>query len=227
MNKFILLLGMLACLVTVQARHFADPSAGESSDDASDEEFSPKIRLPRHRRRRWQSNYGYDYSPPSFYPPNNYYPDRRNDRDQELIQNIYKLLEDINAYIRRTPPPPPPPPQPIYIPYPVSFPNRVVCRVNKLQNTTGTKVPDINNRGHPDMEDTNQNWGLVMAEEEYDDENDGARPISFEPLVPKQLLKRPAPKVDHGSQQIHVSSYILIIFYNLYVYTFHIPYPHI
>lgn len=196
MHKIILLFGVLICLVAVHARHYVDRDEQESPDDQ--ETLRLKEHIPRHRRRRWQSNYGYDYPPPSYY-----YPDRRDDRNnQDTIQQIYRLLEDISTFIKRTPPPPPSP-QPIYIPYPVAFPTRVTCKTP--QNTSDTKDP-VPDRRFPVMEDINQNWGLVTAEEEYDDESDGTRPISFEPLVPKQQMKRPAPEVEHGSQQVAVST---------------------
>lgn len=204
MNKLILLFGVLICLVAVNARHYVDRNADDTSEDH--ETLKPRERMSSHRRKRWQSSYGYDYPPPSFY-----YPDRRDDRyNQETIQNIYRLLEDISSYIRRAPQPPPPPPQPIFIPYPVAFPTKTTC---KTPQNSSAIVPNPDRRNtFTDIMDQNRNWGFVAPVEDYgsDDDNDGARPISFEPLIPKQLMKRPSPQVEHGSQQASVSILLTI-----------------
>lgn len=195
MNKIVLLFGVLICFVAVNARHYVDRRADEGSDDQ--EALRPREHGSGHRKRRWQSSYGYDYPPPSYY-----YPERRDDRNnQETIQQIYRLLEDISSYIRRMPPPPPPP-QPIYIPYPVAFTTRVACK--SPQNSS---LPDTERRNtFTDSMDQNRNWGIFAPPQvDFTIDNDGARPISFEPLIPKQLIKRPAPAVEHGSQQASVS----------------------
>ncbi|KGQ02607.1 hypothetical protein BBAD15_g12180 [Beauveria bassiana D1-5] len=56
--------------------------------------------------------------------------------------------------------------------------------------------------------DTNRNWGPVFDEEEdleevedEDEEGDGSRPISFEPIKPSRPNSRPLPPVEHGSEQ--------------------------
>ncbi|KOB67243.1 Uncharacterized protein OBRU01_17675 [Operophtera brumata] len=191
MNKIILLFGVFLCLVAVNARHHGHRNEEDLADE-QDETLRPKEHISRHIRRRRNR---YDY-----YPSPSYFPERRDDRDnQETLQQIYRLLEDIATQLRRTPPPPPPP-QPIYIPYPMAFPMQVTC--NTPQNTTQYPTP---NGRFPAMEDINQNWGQSRPAEQYDDESDGARPISFEPVRPKQIMRRPAPEVDHGSQQVSVS----------------------
>lgn len=190
MNKLILLFGVLICFMAVNARHYADRRADEESDDQGT--LKPREHGPG-RKRRWQSSYGYEYQAPSYY-----YPERRDERyNQETIQHIYRLLEDISSYLRRMPPPTPPP-QPIYIPYPVALPTQVTCKTP--ENSTN---PDLTRRNQfTDNMDQNRNWGIVAPQEEdYGNEFDGARPISFNPFVPRQLMKRPAPEVEHGSKQ--------------------------
>lgn len=198
MNTLTILFGMLLCLAVANARHYGDRSESERTDDEETQGLRQEVdhTSHRHRRRRWQSSGGYDYQPSRYD-----YRDRRDYyRDQQdLIPQIYKLLDEISTYIRRQQvQPPPPPPQPIYIPYPVPYfvPKVVVCK-------TPVKSPNVTSR-FPEMEDTNQNWGFVASTEnmndDYDD-TDGARPISFDPIRPKQQMKRPAPSVEHGSSQ--------------------------
>ncbi|XP_013200738.1 uncharacterized protein LOC106143247 [Amyelois transitella] len=201
MKYSIAFIGIILCITAVSCRHY---NAQENSGDTSDEtEHITKARefaanQMRHRRKRWQSNYGYDYAPP---PPYNlpYYPDRRDyDRNQDLMPQILRLLDEISNYIKR---PPPPPPQPIYVPYPVPYPVPQLCSCAAPSN--GSNNPNVNNRLRPPLEDSNQNWGLVESNDEsdYEDGGDGSRPISFDPIKPKYPLQRPAPKVEHGSTQ--------------------------
>lgn len=197
MDTLALLAGILLCLVVVNGRHLDerhDPNPISDTEDQNDGIKKRGADLTRHRRKRWQMNYGYDYP----IPGHGYYPERREyDRNQQdLLPQIVKLLEEISLYVRR-PQPPPPPPQPIYIPYPVPYP---VPQYGSCSDQ-GTKKPNVTNR-FPAMEDTNQNWGFVDSnEEEIVDPNDGARPISFDPIKPIRPLKRPIPKVEHGSSQ--------------------------
>lgn len=203
MKSVIVLLGLALCLVAVNARHYTDRIENEKrSDDDLTENAEPardyRGGQMRHRRKRWQMNYGYDYPP----PPNPYYPERRDyDRNQELIPQIWRLLDEISAYVRR-PPPPPVLPQPIYVPYPVPYPVPQNCTCNvKI-----VSQPNVTKR-FPDFEDINQNWGIADTNEEVDEEDDGdgSRPISFEPIKPKTPMTRPQPEVEHGSDQATVS----------------------
>lgn len=194
--KLTLLFGALLCLIAVNARNIEEGNDGEALENEEEllrrsREHSP---LPRHRRRRWQMNYGYDYPPLPYYQ----YPERREyDRNnQELLQQISRLLEELSTYVHR-PPPPPPPPQPIYIPYPIPYP-RVSC--NPANGDSKVNVSTRNDflKGM----DSNRIWGVAVTnDDDYDDGGDGSRPISFDPIVPKQVMKRPAPKVEHGSLQ--------------------------
>lgn len=190
-------------MVAVNARHLR-----EENDEAieNEEETLQRPRehnaQARHRKRRWQMNNGYEYAPPSYY-----HPDRRDfDRNgQDVLQHVSKLLEEISAYIRR--PPPPPPPQPIYIPYPMylNYP-QIPSTPCYPQNRTGGEMPSPEKRIDIKKMDPNRIWGVAVSNEnDYDDGSDGSRPISFDPIVPKQFMKRPPPKVDHGSVQASVS----------------------
>lgn len=187
--------------MAVNARHYGER---ENPDTLTDDETQNDFRKekqhttqPRHRRRRWQS-YGYDYQPPQ------YYGNRRDSysNHQELIPEIYRLLEDITASIKRSQQAPPPPPQPIYVPYPVPYfvPRYMPCKPEVAKVNITSRFPEL--------DDVNRNWGFVtndLPEEMYDD-SDGMRPISFEPIKPNlNNLKRPAPAVEHGSVQSKVS----------------------
>lgn len=68
-------------------------------------------------------------------------------------------------------------------------------------------VPDLPNR-FPAIDDMRQNWGTVVdqnqasdAENYDDDDDDGNRPISLEPVELPESLDIPAPPVEHGSMQ--------------------------
>lgn len=69
---------------------------------------------------------------------------------------------------------------------------------NNVNNTD----PNVENRW-PEMEDERQNWGLVTNDSDRtpnpQDDGDGSRPISFEPIRPNRPMSRPAPPVEHGS----------------------------
>ncbi|XP_068631211.1 uncharacterized protein [Battus philenor] len=164
------------------------------------------------RQKRW-----YDNAP--YYPPpfiRRY--DTRSEIENSLSYIQLRLQEILN--IAKTPPPPPPPSvYPIYIP--IYIP-QVQCGCNPTNNvepsteapkpTTTTKpvndtVPKLNER-FPEMEDERQNWGLVVNNTltEYDDDDDGARPISLTPIIAGSENERPAPPVDHGSSQADVNN---------------------
>ncbi|CAH0605890.1 unnamed protein product [Chrysodeixis includens] len=204
MNTLALLAGILLCLVVVNGRHLEENHEPNPLTDSL-EHISDSIKKHgaemRHRRKRWQANYGgYDFQVPNHGYP---YPDRRGyDRNHEdLLPQVVKLLEEISVFLRRTPLAAPPPPQPIYIPYPVPYP---VPQFGSCSDK-GVKKPNISSRW-PQMEDTNQNWGFVESNEDADYESgDGSRPISFDPIKPLRPMKRPAPKVEHGSNQMDVS----------------------
>lgn len=193
MQSLFVLLVVLFCIGEVFPRHVLeeinDPNLQSDQHDGIRKHTSDQN---RHRRRRWQANYGaYDYP----LPPQHYYPERRDyDRNQQdLLPQIVRLLEEISAYVKR--PQPSPMPQPIYIPYPVPYPVRQIefgCKENT------TKQPTVHNR-FPVMEDTNQNWGFVIDKDDDTDDLDGTRPISFDPIKPLRPMMRPQPNVEHGS----------------------------
>ncbi|XP_049870228.1 uncharacterized protein LOC126369703 [Pectinophora gossypiella] len=188
MNTHLLVLGVLLCLMAVDARHFGEQADQVSTDDDQAHVVKARESGDRHRRKRYHINYGYDYQPPAnpFYPP---YRRESYDRNPDLLPEIYRLLDEISAYVRR---PQPPPPQPIYIPYAVPYP---ICN---CPAATPTAKPNITNR-FPEMDDSNQNWGLV-DEGTQEEEGDGSRPLSFTPITPKRPLKRPQVNLEHGTQ---------------------------
>jgi hypothetical protein len=197
MKKLTVLLGVLLYLVAVEARHVEKSDNEKQINEAIETVGSVReLRAGemRHRRKRWQMNYGYDYPP----LPNPYYPERRDyDRNQELIPQILRLLDEIAVYVKR-PNQPQIVPQPIYVPYPVPYPIPQNCQCNDQRPVN----PNVTIR-FPEMEDTNQNWGLTDTNQDVpaDDGNDGARPISFDPIKPIRPMKRPPPKVEHGTTQ--------------------------
>lgn len=196
MDSLALLVGVLLCLAVVNGRGFGDGYERQDPSLLSDaEDQGPKHHTAesRHRRRRWQMNYGYDYSPP-------YYPERRDyDRNQQdLLPRIVKLLEEISVYVKRAQSPPQP--QPIYVPYPMPYAVPQVSYVPGC-SCTPAKTPNVTVR-FPQMDDTNQNWGFVKNDAENNGPiHDFARPISFDPIKPIRPMQRPAPSVEHGSQQ--------------------------
>ncbi|CAB3239402.1 unnamed protein product [Arctia plantaginis] len=194
MNTLALLVGVLLCLTVASGRSFEEKLDSDSLTLSDLEPQVPKRHGQeiRHRKRRWQTSYGYDYPAPG--PA--YYPERRDYDRQDLLPKIVKLLEEISYNLRRPQPPPPPQP-PIYIPYPVPYyvPQYLPCA------PTSGKKPNVTSR-FPDMEDTNQNWGFVMNQKDNVlPPGNGARPISFDPIRPPQAMLRPTPDVEHGSEQ--------------------------
>ncbi|KAJ0178710.1 hypothetical protein K1T71_005485 [Dendrolimus kikuchii] len=115
----------------------------EAIDDyVEDEQHEPrKYRIrsgeQRYRRRKWRMGYGYDDQPYS------HYSDRRNtyDRNEEVIPQIFKLLDDLSNYIKINQKQPPPlPPQFIYVPYPVPYPVPQYINCNPKTEDAKTNV---------------------------------------------------------------------------------------
>lgn len=200
------LFGILICFVVVSARHHGERPSDEIEqddhslkiEDTAQKKRSDASNPARHRRKRWQMNYGYNYPPPdqSFYEPNRRDYDNKN---QEYLPQIYRLLEEISAYVKR--PAAVLPPQPIYVPYPIHVPVPQIC---ECKSNKKPQVPDITNRW-PIMEDPNQNWGFEDKEKgktpDVDYEDDNTRPISFTPVKAEHPLSRKQPNVEHGSSQ--------------------------
>lgn len=200
MKFVILLLGIFFCLAAVSGRNLRDDNEETDSDVEENSHHGKEQNLgSRHRRRSRQSFFDY----------NNYYPQydyrRENARQEELLTQIVRLLDEISSYNRR-PPPPPPPPQPIYIPYPVPYPvpQYVACKSNKpISDTSNVNITAFPPRW-PDLEDDNQNWGLIPEDiPESVGVSDGSRPINFDPIPPSYDVAKP-PSVEHGSSQAGV-----------------------
>ncbi|KAI5631040.1 hypothetical protein NE865_16248 [Phthorimaea operculella] len=164
------------------------------------------------RQKRFYNYGSYGFAPINpvpfpGYPSNDPY---QNTFSEDPLQQIYRRLQDIAGVIRtqsKFNQPPPPPPFPIL--FPVVFVPQVGCGCTPNQGATPKPKPngtdfDIENR-FPDMEDTNQNWGIVVNQNdtEVDDgeDEDFTRPISFQPIRPNRTMTRPPPAVDHGSNQ--------------------------
>lgn len=197
MQTYTIIFGFLLCLAASNAWNFERRNTASEVDDHVDTARRAREHTPnqRHKRRSWHSSYGYDYPQ----PPNPFYQNRRDyeQQNQDLIPQIWRLLDEISSYVKR--PQLPAQPQPIYIPYAVPYPVPQTCKCITNTAPNDDKNITFGNR-FKGMEDE-QNWGLVDSNEGDDDEGDGSRPISFAPLVPKRPSKRPAIKVEHGSQQ--------------------------
>lgn len=160
------------------------------------------------RQKRWFNYYGYGF------PPVNpiIYPNQQNPISgsyEDPFSQIYRRLQDFSSSVRQPAFPQNLPQFPFF--FPVIFvpasgctcsPSTPSPQTPQMNNTT----PGLNNR-FPAMEDTNQNWGIVVDEsarptvKDIDYEDDGRRPISFEPVPPIAPVNRPAPPVEHGSNQ--------------------------
>lgn len=196
MKSLLVFLVLALFAIAVQARHYTDKIETDKhkEDDLTQNADSGRDSRDgqmRHRRKRYNYNlnYGHDYPPPP------YYIDRREyDRNQELMPQIWRLLDEISAFVRR--PPPQPLPQVVYVPYPVPYPFAQKCQCN-AQSTNVTAETRF-----PTLEDPNQNWGFTNTNQnEEDDGTDGSRPISLEPIRPQIVTERPQKEVDHGSEQ--------------------------
>ncbi|XP_041971096.1 uncharacterized protein LOC121727366 [Aricia agestis] len=190
MKSLPILFGLIFCLVSVSGRNLnenlgnEEQSEGESAQPARDPTAK---QLMRHRRRSRQSFYDYNYD---------YRRDHSRQQD-ETYNQIIRLLDEIAYNLRRQSPPPPPPQQPIYVPYPVPYyvPQYIGCN----SNANNTNIPSGFFNRWPEMDDERQNFGLVPAETDTGD-NDGIRPISFDPIPPATSAVKPPP-VEHGSSQ--------------------------
>ncbi|KAL0832916.1 hypothetical protein ABMA28_001060 [Loxostege sticticalis] len=175
------------------------------------------------RQKRWYNYYGY----PPFNPIGFSRDDTLNTGAfgaQDPLVHIHRRLQEINNIVRQPPIPQFPPPLPqfpafvpiIYIPQvgcsctPDDTPQNPTDRPAPPQgNQNTTDNPGVSNRW-PEMEDERQNWGIVMngtdPEAPLEDEGDGSRPISFEPIKPIRPMSRPPPPVEHGSSQGDVNT---------------------
>ncbi|XP_059049764.1 uncharacterized protein LOC131844813 [Achroia grisella] len=170
------------------------------------------------REKRWYNFYGFPPINPSY---NSGYGKKDNSFNpgyEDPFVEIHRRLQELSGIVRQ---PAPSFPSfssnnfPFYLPVfyvpqsgcdcPTQTESPQTTPDNK-KNTTSPS-PNIETR-FPEMEDNRQNWGVVneigtTTNEQVDDydENDGARPISFEPIQPNTPISRPAPPVEHGSSQ--------------------------
>lgn len=193
------------CLAASNARNLERRDIASDIEDHVNTVRRAREHAPsqRHKRRSWHTNYGYDYPQ----PPMPFYQDRRDyeqQSHQDIIPQIWRLLDEISSFVRR--PPISSPPQPVYIPYAVPYPVTQACNCDTQTGprddkniTFGTRIKDM---------EPEQNWGLVDSNEGIidDDEGDGSRPISFAPIMPKRPSKRPAVQVEHGSIQSGIAA---------------------
>lgn len=204
MKRYIIIFGIFICLAACNARNFERRDIARDAEDHLDPVRTAREHVPnqRHKRRSWHTSYGYDYSQ----PPTPYYQDRRDyeqQNHQDMLPQIWRLLDEISSFVRR--PPIPPQPQPVYIPYAVPYPVAQTCNCitpsspkDNVNVTIGTRIKD--------MEDE-QIWGLMDSNEGMvEDDGEGSRPISFTPVPPRRPLKRPPPPVEHGSAQSGIPS---------------------
>lgn len=134
---------------------------------------------------------------------------------EDPLEQIQRRLHDLASFVRQPEPPPPPPTHfPFFLP--VIYIPQYGCDCKSDDTTKPSSQPDKpqtprpeNNqtdpdpdKRFPDLSDDRQNWGFVTNESdtEYDDD-EFSRPISFDPIQPNRPLMRPAPPVDHGSNQ--------------------------
>lgn len=200
MKTYTIFFGLLLCLVASNARKFERRDVDTDVEDPVDTVRRAREHAPnqRHKRRSWHNNYGYDY----IQQPNPFYQDRRDyeqQNHQDLVPQIWRLLDEISTFVRR--PPIAPQPQPVYIPYAVPYPVAQTCNCVTRTGPKDDKNVTFENR-FKGMEDE-RIWGVVDSNEgvNNDDDDDGARPISFVPVMPKRPLKRPSMQVEHGSMQ--------------------------
>lgn len=69
---------------------------------------------------------------------------------------------------------------------------------------TTSSNPNVTLDNRVGLDDKVQNWGIVTSKpilNDVDDDSDGSRPISFDPIPPEEPLNIPVPPVDHGTVQ--------------------------
>ncbi|CAH2071093.1 unnamed protein product, partial [Iphiclides podalirius] len=180
--------------------------------ESDDTRHDKKVQGPR--QKRWYDNIPYNYPPP-FYRPY----DTSSELESSLLY-IRSSLEDILRTAKSTPPPPPPSFYPVFVP--IYIP-QVACGCNPNNNEEPTTkapeqpavteapknetVPGLHDR-FPEMEDDRQNWGLLINNtvSDYDDDDDGSRPISLGTIAVNDNNGVPAPSVDHGSVQADINN---------------------
>ncbi|XP_063377356.1 uncharacterized protein LOC134664572 [Cydia fagiglandana] len=162
------------------------------------------------RQKRWYDFGGFAGVPPLITPA---YPTfvKRDDSlstgvyglVDDPLSHVYRRLHDI-ASVARQPAFPPSFPSsfPIYLPV-LYLPQPCNCnqQPKPTNNQNGSQPDSINNR-FPDMEDTRQNWGYVVNDDEdNDDGQDVRRPINFDVIRPNNTVTRRPPPVEHGTVQ--------------------------
>ncbi|XP_052749403.1 uncharacterized protein LOC113515470 isoform X2 [Galleria mellonella] len=169
------------------------------------------------RQKRWYNFYGFSSLNPTLYPSYGKRDDSFNSGygSEDPLVEIHRRLQVLSDVVRQ-PAPSLPSFAPNHFPFylPVFYIPQVGCDCSTTQdeniptNTPDNKnntSPNIENR-FPEMDDERQNWGVVnetgqATDNQEEDDDDGARPISFEPIKPDRPMDRPAPPVEHGSSQ--------------------------
>lgn len=208
-----------------QAEDKADAEPETLLEDTSEDTTASQSQ----RQKRWYNYYGLPPINPSFFNSD----DSFNSGVfglQDPLFHIHRRLQDISNTFRQQQLPqyahPSIPQFPAFVP--VIYIPQVGCgctpdhtaqrppdnrpvppQDNNKQNETN---PDITNR-QPVLEDERQNWGVVSDDtnnqdisNNEEDDGDGSRPISFEPIRPIRPMNRPPPPVEHGSEQVDVNA---------------------
>lgn len=174
-------------------------------------------KMQSQRQKRWYEN-PYNYPPP-FYRPYN-----TGSESEISLAYIRSSLEDILNLAKSQPPPPPPSFYPVFVPIYVP---QVSCGCNNVNDAKNdeqvtTKAPEPSSTTEderkenvpalsdrfPEMEDERQNWGLLINNTvvDYDDDDDGSRPISLGTISPSDVNSVPGPSVEHGSSQADINA---------------------
>ncbi|CAG4993775.1 unnamed protein product [Parnassius apollo] len=169
-------------------------------------------KLQGQRQKRWFPAIPYNYPPYAPY-------DLRSSELENSLANIQFRLQELLNIVKSPPPPPPPSLYPVFVPIYIS---QAPCSCNPAtSDETTTKTPEPTNVNKnpqnetvptlhdrlPEMEDERQNWGLVFnnTATDYDDDDDGSRPISLTPIITGNDNGRNVPPVEHGSSQADIN----------------------
>lgn len=204
--------GLLICVVLVNARQHGERHTDKlqldliDNNDENNEEHVSDVSDTRHKRKR-RNGYRYPLQYSRFDDRRDVYDLRQHD---VLFSQILSYLDDIATNLKR---PTTYASQPSYVPYPIYIPSQCCnCKTGTPDNTPDVPKNLTFKRRWPEMDDVNQNWGVVeesrppkQSGREYDYDEDGARPIDFTPVKPRRPLSRAQPDVDRGSSQAAVN----------------------
>ncbi|XP_068631252.1 uncharacterized protein [Battus philenor] len=201
MKTSIVLFGLLFGLVALIVNSSARPNHGEldlstlddgeinSNYEERDKENNRRGRRTRHSRHIFKR---YDYPPPWSY-----------DRDYLDLQKLYqieKLIEELREPIKSRQQVSNNPLQVVYIPIPIYL--NMCSSDNKKISVT-----NVGSRGGFENENENvPNWVWDQGENTVENDDDGARPISFKPVNVNRPQGTQPPPVEHGSIQAGVTT---------------------